>query len=72
MSDGIKAPAPWQTRVLEEKSELDEKVRRLIAFRKGELWVNVDPREQLLLVRQEAHMERYASVLGERIALWGL
>jgi hypothetical protein len=52
-----------------EKANVDAMLRRLIDFRQGPNWGLVDLREQLLLVRQECHMERYASVLGERIAL---
>lgn len=64
--------APHQQRVLDEKRDLDTKIAKLAEFMRGELFDNLPFAERMLMTRQAAHMERYATVLGERIALWGL
>ena len=57
-----------QTRVVDEKGSLDDKIRKLRAFLKGEEFKKLDRAEQLRLLRQDCIMELYSEVLGERIA----
>lgn len=61
-----------QARVLDEKRELDTKRAALDNFKGTAMFEALDPVEQVLLVRQALHMERYSSVLGERLARWGV
>jgi hypothetical protein len=56
----------FQTRVIEEKRELDEKLFKLRAFL-AELPTTVDLAEEERLRSQESYMDLYSSVLAERI-----
>jgi hypothetical protein len=60
--------APHQERVVIEKAELDEKLEKLNAFGRGELFATLPPEEQERLQRQSKIMDQYSVVLGERIA----
>jgi hypothetical protein len=58
----------YQQRVIEEKRELDEKLAKLDAFGRTELFAALPADEQGRLNRQHSLMEAYSAVLGERIA----
>lgn len=59
---------PYQERVVEEKKELDVKLRALDDFLESETFDGLDNAQQYLLRKQSQHMESYSHVLGERIA----
>jgi hypothetical protein len=59
---------PHQQRVVDEKRELDEKLTKLGAFGRTELFKTLPEDEQGRLNRQHSLMEQYSAVLGERIA----
>jgi hypothetical protein len=59
---------PHQQRVVDEKTELDEKLKKLDAFGRTELFASLPADEQGRLNRQHSVMEQYSAVLGERIA----
>lgn len=61
-------PQPHQQRVVDEKRELDEKLTKLDAFGRTELFKSLPAEEQGRLNRQHSLMEQYSAVLGERIA----
>lgn len=58
----------FQQRVVAEKAELDDKLRKLLVFHGTETFAGLPPAEQDRLVRQSNAMEDYSKVLGERIA----
>jgi hypothetical protein len=58
----------FQERVVAEKSELDERLEKLDAFGRTELFENLPSEEQGRLNRQHSVMEEYSRILGERIA----
>lgn len=59
----------YQQRVVDEKTELDNRIRRLIDFLSTpRIFAQVDPVEQERLKLQLTHMTVYAAVLGARIA----
>ena len=58
----------FQTRVVEEKASLDEKIEKLDAFIGTERFCALPEAEQARMVRQLAVMREYSGVLGERIA----
>lgn len=60
--------APYQERVVQEKSELVEKTVKLRAFFETPTFAGLGFPERTLLRRQEHYMTQYASVLSERIA----
>jgi len=62
--------APWQQRILIEKEELNEKVKKLAAFLATEPFDALPPAEQDRLTRQLDVMIQYRSVLTERIMAW--
>lgn len=59
---------PHQQRVVEEKSDLDEKFARLCLFCGTPAFEALDQAEQGRLRKQAAIMEEYSSILGDRIA----
>lgn len=60
---------PHQQRVIDEKSELDERLRKLNEFiDSSPVFDTLDQAEQDRLNEQAFHMENYSKVLGERIA----
>lgn len=63
--------APHQQRVVEEKQQLDERLSKLTAFLESPACNVVDANEVFRLNQQHLHMERYSTVLGERIAAFG-
>ena len=64
-----KAIPAHQQRVLDEKSELDERLSKLDAFMFGNpLFLQLSGSEQERLARQSNAMAIYSGILGERIA----
>jgi hypothetical protein len=60
---------PHQQRVVDEKSELDEKRGKLGDFIKtSPIFAGLPEDEKERLVRQESCMTEYSGILGERIA----
>ncbi len=57
-----------QERVVIEKDQLDERLEKLLAFRRSERFQEVPVAEQLRLDRQLHIMRKYSAVLDERIA----
>jgi len=60
--------APYQERVAQEKKELDEKLAKLDAFGRTDLFASLPADERGRLNRQHSAMEEYSRILGERIA----
>ena len=58
----------YQQRVVTEKQELDEKLEKLNAFGRGDVFPTLPEEEQERLIRQSKIMDQYSVVLGERIA----
>ena len=61
---------PYQQRVVDEKTELDEKLTKLRAFcsQVGGEFDSLPTEEKQRLTEQEGHMAAYSGVLGRRIA----
>ena len=61
---------PHQQRVVDEKTELDEKLSKLTTFINSEKFASIvsDEDERSRLVRQQQLMFDYSEILGERIA----
>ena len=59
---------PHQQRVVDEKTELDERLTKLIAFFDSPIFAGLQTDEQDRMKRQADHMTNYSVVLGERIA----
>ncbi len=59
---------PWQQRVIEEKTELDEKRDALGRFKQTDFFAALPWQEQERLNTQAHVMTMYSAVLGERIA----
>lgn len=59
---------PHQQRVVDEKTDLDEKLVKLNGFFETAIFSGLDDAEKERLIRQAGHMEAYSAVLGERIA----
>lgn len=63
---------PHQQRVIQEKTELDERYRKLYDFIHGDNFFRVcDEPERERMIRQLNAMLAYSEVLGERIAAFG-
>lgn len=58
---------PHQERVVIEKKELDEKLRKLHDFLTGELIQSLPDEDQLLLKQQYKVMKEYSTILSDRI-----
>ena len=58
---------PYQQRVVEEKAQLDDKRQKLADFMQGPNFKTVQSLEQGRLYLQEAAMQFYSNVLGQRI-----
>lgn len=59
---------PHQQRVVDEKTELDEKLEKLSAFFGNPIFTSLPDVEQNRLNRQKVVMKEYSDILGERIA----
>lgn len=57
-----------QTRVRLEKQELDERIRKLVAFFDTATYATLPTEDRLLLIAQHTHMRAYSDTLGTRIA----
>jgi hypothetical protein len=57
----------WQQRLIVEKRELDEKIKKLNAFINTPEWKALNSKDQSLMVHHAAHMYSYSGILGERI-----
>lgn len=58
---------PYQQRVLEEKAELDERLRKLIAFLRSPDANRANPEERDWMISQGYAMRAYSKALEERI-----
>lgn len=59
--------APHQQRVVEERDELLDKLRKLQHFMSTQMWTTLPDAEAHRLVLQKHFMEGYVAVLGQRI-----
>jgi len=60
---------PHQQRVVDEKTELDEKITKLGEFiESSPIFAGLPDDERERLVRQKSCMGEYSEILGERIA----
>jgi hypothetical protein len=59
---------PYQQRVVDEKSDLDEKRGALDMFFGSPVFAGIDHEEQLRMRHQAVHMHIYSTILGDRIA----
>lgn len=62
--------APHQERVVNEKTELDEKLTKLTAFTtmQNAIYAALPREEQARLIQQREVMREYSEILGQRIA----
>jgi hypothetical protein len=59
---------PYQQRVITEQDELDIKMLALSKFFDTKFFLDLPDVEQSLLRKQYGYMQRYSSVLSERIS----
>ena len=59
---------PHQQRVIEEKSQLDARLEKLIQFLSSDTCHSLSFDERVRLKRQAEVMEMYSGILGARIA----
>lgn len=59
-----------QQRVVDEKTELDVKLKKLSDFLETDKFKSLDEKERYLLKRQHEYMSNYSDILEERIELW--
>lgn len=59
---------PHQQRVVEEKTELDDKLGKLQKFIQGDVFSTIDLFERVHLRDQSRAMAEYSRILGVRIA----
>lgn len=59
---------PHQERVVKEKSELDEKIGKLVPFLKTSIFAGLPEEEKDRLGRQLGIMQQYSDILNERIS----
>ncbi len=64
----VQALQPHQQRVVDEKTELDERRKKLIAFIHGPVFGTTPEAERHRLERQYDLMTELSTVLGDRIA----
>jgi hypothetical protein len=57
----------WQQRVVDEQSELFDKLEKLVAFTTAEGFKKLPVDKQEQLVQQAAHMNAYNDILAARI-----
>jgi hypothetical protein len=61
------AEIPFIQRLQDEKKELDEKITKLDAFIKGNIFPNIDQYQQSMLLVQHQTMKTYRLILAQRI-----
>lgn len=60
---------PHELRVIEEETQLNERLNKLDAFiSSNELFYELEENVQTLLIEQRVHMRGYSAVLAKRIA----
>jgi hypothetical protein len=64
---GYSSMLPHQQRVVDEKCELDARLAKLRPFFDTPTFAGLDEEEKQRLVHQEAAMQEYSTILGERI-----
>lgn len=62
---------PHQQRVVDEASELEQRLNRLETFLRTPIRATLDPAEQVRLCHQSMVMQVYLLILRERIAAFG-
>ncbi len=60
----------WQTRVVQEHADLEEKASTLYGFCASKQFESLDPKVQRLLKQQYYTMMVYAGILEQRIELF--
>ena len=63
--------APHQQRVVDEKTELSDRLSKLLNFFHTPIFASLDAAEKTRLRNQARFMDGYAAVLEERIAAFG-
>jgi len=58
----------FQQRVVDEKAQLDEKIKKLAYFLNGSVIETLESEDQTLLHEQFHVMEKYSDILRRRIA----
>lgn len=58
----------FQQCMVDEKTELDEKIGNLQTFAAGKVFTSLPEQEQERMIAQFSHMQDYSRILGERIA----
>lgn len=61
---------PYQSRIIEEKYQLDDKTDKLAQFIGSEAFKNLDKQNQSLLSIQHHAMIQYSMILSVRISLF--
>lgn len=61
-------PQTFKDRVVAEKMELDDKIRKLTAFVGGEIFASLPDAERSRMSIQLQHMNGYSEILSQRIA----
>lgn len=67
----LEKPQPYQKRVIAERNDLREKLKKLESFLDtGSRPYSVDAAEEVRLSTQVLFMGRYLQILNERIGAW--
>lgn len=59
----------WKERVIEEKAQLDDRLKKLISFQETDAFSSLPTEQIKWLNRQRMVMELYSDILAERLAL---
>ena len=59
----------WKERVIEEKAQLDDRLKKLISFQSTGAFTSLPVDQIKWLNRQRMVMELYSDILAERLAL---
>lgn len=68
MTPPLRPLQPHQQRVVDERTELVEKLGKLDKFIDGDVFDTLPPEDQKLLEVQQSLMTHYAKILDQRIA----
>jgi len=60
---------PFHQRLIAEKDELDEKIKKLQSFLESSVFGAIEPAQQVLLRVQVKAMDTYSQILTERLSL---